>query len=138
MIVAREVVRLGPDGIEDVLSRPELPDHYRLKLQVPLGEVREVDVTLDVLLHQESAERGLAKEARQLLAAEKKDQERHFASTCRTEPLALLLLEIQKDDRSPQDNGPPGDHLDPLCRLCLDHQNAPGGNSHFREKHVCR
>ena len=62
VVVARRGVHLGPAGIEDVhLDRPEVPDHHRLTLEVSLGEVREVDAPIDVMLHQESAERGLAK-----------------------------------------------------------------------------
>ena len=42
VIVAREGACKLLDGIEDV-PEAELLDHHRLKLRVPLGEVREVE-----------------------------------------------------------------------------------------------
>ena len=113
-----EVARLGPDGIEDVLGRPKVLDHHRLELQVPLGEVREEGcrtfgnvvhgmlvprvrwdealprhllVVLLLLLRQESAERGLAEEIRQLLAA---GWGRHDHALA--EPLVVFLLGSSK------------------------------------------
>ena len=70
--------------------------------------------------------------------AKKTSRDHQIASTCRTEPLVVLLPEIEQDACSLEDDCPPGDHLDLLRRLCPDHQNAPGGNNHLRGKQVCR